>query len=214
MTTSLGPDGIVDGLICCLDPSNPKSYPGSGTRLFDLSGNGNHGTLTNGPTWSAVNQGVIVLDGTNDFIDVPINLSTSDYTVMGAARFVTVTGRTFSAKNNNWLMGHWNGTTENYYAEGWVSAAGAGTGAADTNWRFYAATSEYTIDTWAFYVNGSLRVRNSSGVSGPNGFAIGSYAGTSEFSYSHIGLFLVYNRSLSTDEIGQVFRSIKSRFTL
>jgi hypothetical protein len=39
-----------------------------------------------------------------DFIDIPINLTSTNYTVIGAARYVTVGGRTFSGKNNNWLI--------------------------------------------------------------------------------------------------------------
>lgn len=213
MAVSNGPDGNIRGLICALDPSNRKSYPGSGSILYDLSGNGNHGTLTNGPTWSAANQGVIVLDGTNDYIDVPINLSTSNYTVMGAARYLVASGRTFSAKNNNWLMGHWSTQTENHYAESWVTSPNAGP--SDTNWRFYASTGNYSGDLWSLYVNGAGRTVNSTaGVNGPNGFAIGSYGGASEFSNSHIGVFLVYNRVLSQAEIVAVFNSLKARYSL
>lgn len=213
MAVSNGPDGIIDGLICVLDPSNPKSYPGSGTKLYDLTGNGNHGTLTNGPAWSSANQGVIVLDGTNDYIDVPINLSTSNYTVIGAARYLVASGRTFSAKNNNWLMGHWSTQTENYYAQNWVTAPNAGP--SDTNWRFYAATGNYSGDLWSLYVNGvGTTVNSTAGTNGPNGFAIGSYGGTGEFSNSHIGVFMVYNRVLTQNEISTSFRSLRSRYSL
>lgn len=41
-----GPEINDSGLILHLDASNPKSYPGSGTTWFDLSGNGNHSTLS------------------------------------------------------------------------------------------------------------------------------------------------------------------------
>lgn len=213
MSVANGPDGIIDGLICVLDPSNPKSYPGSGTKLYDLTGNGNHGTLTNGPTWSSANQGVIVLDGTNDYIDVPINLSTSNYTVIGAARYLVASGRTFSAKNNNWLMGHWSTQTENYYAQNWVTSPNAGP--SDTNWRFYAATGNYSGDLWSLYVNGvGTTVNSTAGTNGPNGFAIGSVGGTGEFSNSHIGLFMVYNRVLTANEVAGIFTGLRPRYSL
>ena len=47
-----GPNIITDGLVLAVDASNFKSYPGTGTLLNDLSGNGAIGTLTNGPVWS------------------------------------------------------------------------------------------------------------------------------------------------------------------
>jgi len=211
MGIAYNPRIVTDGLVLSLDAANTKSYPGSGTTWTDLSGNGNNGTLVNGPTYSGSNGGVIVLDGVNDYIDIPINLSTSNYTIMGAARYVTVGGRTFSAKNNNWLMGHWGGTTENYFAEGWVSSVGAG--AADTNWRIYAATGNYAGDSWAMYVNGQLSTGpNNGGGAGPNGFAVGSVFGSGEFSNSHISNLIVYNRVLTAAEIQQNFNALRSRY--
>ena len=52
-------EGIVtDGLKLWLDASNPASYPGSGTTWFDLSGNGNNGTMMGGvtPLSNAINR--------------------------------------------------------------------------------------------------------------------------------------------------------------
>jgi len=57
------------GPVLCLDAGSRISYPGSGTTWTDLSGNGNTGTLTNGPTYSSANSGSIVFDGVNDYVD-------------------------------------------------------------------------------------------------------------------------------------------------
>jgi hypothetical protein len=40
-----------------------------GSTLIDLSGLGNTGTLTNGPTYSSANAGSIAFDGTNDYVN-------------------------------------------------------------------------------------------------------------------------------------------------
>jgi hypothetical protein len=201
----------MNGLTNYFDASNIKSYPGSGTTWYNLIPGGVNGTLTNGPTYSSANGGVIALDGVNDYIYIPLNLSTSNYTIMGAARYVVVGGRTFSALSNNWLMGHWSVSTENYYAEGWVSSVQAG--ASDTNWRIYAATGDYSGDSWSMYVNGVLNVSpNSNGSAGPNGFAIGSIGGGGEFSNSHISNLLVYNRVLTATEVSQNFNALRGRY--
>jgi hypothetical protein len=42
-----GPDIITDGLVLHLDAANRKSYPGSGSTWYDLSGGDNHCTLNN-----------------------------------------------------------------------------------------------------------------------------------------------------------------------
>ena len=108
-------------------------------------------------------------------------------------------------------MGHWSTSTQNHYAEGWVSDVQSGP--SDTNWRIYAATGNQPTDSWAFYVNGTLSVGpNASGSNGPNGFAIGSYAGSGEFSNSHISNLIVYNRVLSAAEIQQNFTALRGRY--
>ncbi len=63
-----GPNIITDGLVLHLDAANTKSYPGSGNTWFDLSGNGNDGTLVNGVTRSNNNSGVMDFDGSDDYI--------------------------------------------------------------------------------------------------------------------------------------------------
>lgn len=203
---------VTNGLVLHLDAGIPESYPKSGTTWFDLSGNGNNGTFVNGPTYSSDNGGVIVLDGIDDYIDISLNLTNTTYTVMGAARYVVAGGRTFSGQNNNWLMGHWNGSTQNHFANGWVSDVGAGP--SDTNWRLYAATGNYSADSWAFYINGALNAGpNSAGSNGPNGFSIGRHApSNSEYSNSHISFLICYNRVLSATEITQNFNAQRARF--
>jgi len=66
---------ITNGLKLYYDISNPLSYAGSGTTLNDLSGNGNTGTLLNGAAYSSTNGGICVLDGINDYINIPHSTS-------------------------------------------------------------------------------------------------------------------------------------------
>jgi hypothetical protein len=47
------PSAVTSGLVLALDAGNTKSYPNTGTVWTDLSGNGNTGTLTNGPTFNS-----------------------------------------------------------------------------------------------------------------------------------------------------------------
>jgi hypothetical protein len=68
MAASLGPSINEEGLVLALDAADRNSYIGSGTSWKDLSGNSYNGTLTNGPTFSAANGGVIVFDGVDDYV--------------------------------------------------------------------------------------------------------------------------------------------------
>jgi hypothetical protein len=73
MGIARGPKIVTSGLVLALDAADKLSYRGTGTTWRDLSGNNNTGTLTNGPTFSAGNQGSIAFDGTNDYVNVPYN---------------------------------------------------------------------------------------------------------------------------------------------
>jgi hypothetical protein len=47
------------GAFAIYDFGNPSSYSGTGTTVFDVSGNSNDGTLVNSPTFSSTNGGIM-----------------------------------------------------------------------------------------------------------------------------------------------------------
>jgi uncharacterized delta-60 repeat protein len=115
MALSHSPSIITQNLSLCLDAANPKSYPGSGTTWTDLSGNGNTGTLTNGPTFDSDNLGSLSFDGVDDYSTLTSNYTLSagwtlsfwgnpifDSTVFVNTVFYSAsTPRTFSLFNNS-----------------------------------------------------------------------------------------------------------------
>lgn len=68
MTTLSGNRKIIaDGLVWVVDPNNPRSYPGSGTTLFDMSvDTPKDGTMVNGVGHDGKS---LVLDGIDDHVD-------------------------------------------------------------------------------------------------------------------------------------------------
>jgi len=67
MACSAGPNVVQDGIALSVDTGNTKSYPESGTTLFDQI-ESNDMTLYNGPTFSPQYNGFLTLDGSNDTI--------------------------------------------------------------------------------------------------------------------------------------------------
>jgi len=61
---------------CYIDAGFYESYPRTGTTWYDISGNSNNATLTNGPTWVDEAGGAFYFDGVDDYCD--IGLSTAD----------------------------------------------------------------------------------------------------------------------------------------
>ena len=104
------------------------------------------GTLLNGVGYNQTNGGVLTFDGVDDYvISYNPNLSTTTSTVMGAARYSgAIRGRMINSTDVNWLMGHHNTTTENYYAEGTIIL---GNGPSDTNWRIVTALGDVSGDS-------------------------------------------------------------------
>jgi hypothetical protein len=76
---------VTNGLIFNIDASNSNSYSGAGNTIYDLSGSGITGALTNGPTYTFVNNGSIVYDGTNDYINITdtnlLTFGTNSFTI-------------------------------------------------------------------------------------------------------------------------------------
>jgi hypothetical protein len=213
--TPAGP--VTNGLLLYWDAGNLDSYPGTGTTIYDLSGNGNNGTLVNGVGYNQTNGGVLTFDGVDDYgISYNPNLTTTNNTVMGAARYSGATrGRMINATDNNWLIGCWSNSTENYYALGWVSPVG--NGPSDTNWRIVTALGDLSTDSYTSYMNNNLSAGpNGAGSQGPDGISIGAqtFGGTSEFSTGQFSFVLVYNRVLTAAEMTQNYNYFKGRFGL
>ena len=217
------PKIVTNGLVLALDAANNKSYPGSGTTWTDLSGNGNNGTLTNGPTFSAVNGGCIVFDGVDDYVDVSdaSTLNSNTQTINIWYNATTLPGRsaTIICKHNtvNSTNGYniFAGNSAQIKPSTGSTDIGTGGGVVST-WYFLTLT--FTINSSAtFYINA---VNNASAAIG--NFTMSSNSlriGRSPDSFwsvftGKIAYVNIYNRILSQTEILQSYNSTKSRFGL
>jgi hypothetical protein len=201
-----------DNLQVYLDAGLSQSYPGSGSTWFDLSGNNNNMSLTNSPTFSSSRGGVLQFNGSNQYGSLSLNYSTTTYTIIAASRYSGATrGRVISSLTNNWLLGHWSSSANNYYAEGWVY--GPYSDQNDESWRIYAATENYSSDQRSFYINNSAVVTNSTaGSQGFNGLSVGRSGSNTEYSTCEVSFILVYNKILSQEELSQNFNALRGRF--
>jgi hypothetical protein len=177
---------------------------------YDSTGNGYNGILS--PKYPTKIGNVFQFNGSNNMQIPNVNLTSGSYTIITVARYSGATrGRMITSIYNNWLLGHWAGTTENYYAEGWVSNVSSGAG--DTTWRVLAATGNTATDIWQIYVNGILTFSNNAGSAGPNGLGICSYNfALNELSTGECAYLAGYNRVLTADEIKDATFSLRTKF--
>ena len=217
---------VTSGLVLYMDVTDPACYPGTGTSVFNLvAGYPITGSLVNSPTYK---DNYLQFNGTNQYFQIPVNsgtnytllFTTGSSTVMGAARYADTSGngRIISVSNiqtSIWLLGHYNNTTENFYAEGTIAL---NAGPNDTNWRIYAGTHNVPGDVYNLYVNGTLNTGPSAGgARGPAGFEIGvsNNNGTrTEWSSGSLAFIMLYNRVLSASEITQNYDALKSKVGL
>jgi hypothetical protein len=215
MSVYSGPEISNDGLVMYVDASNTKSYPGSGSNWYDLTGNGHHITLGSEvtPAFDVASRVLNFPKTANGFgRNTTLNLASSNYTVISFVRknVVADNGRTITAYNNNWLLGHHDTSYGDYYAEGWVNDTGSPS--SDTTWRMFAGTGNIAGDIYQLYINGNLIVQNSAGSQGPNGWNLNNQY--DQYSNCQISTLICYNRVLSAAEIQQNFNAHRGRFNI
>ena len=230
MPSKGGPNIITDGLVFAVDAADANSYPGSGTTWKDWSGNGNDGTLVNGPTFDGES---IVFDGTNDYAD----FGTSSNTLITSTLSIESWFKLNTNYSGNWriIAGRAETTKETYDLR--VSAIyntivflfrdNAGYYQANTGvqtigeWLHVVGTFNGDTKEGKVYLNSTLKdtilsvnptLNNTS-----NFFTIGGRYSSSQwrdFINADIPLVRVYNRALSASEITQNYNALKSRFNL
>jgi hypothetical protein len=202
-----------------LDAGNAASYPGSGTAWTDLSGSGNNGTLTNGPTYSAADGGQIVFDGTNDFV------------ACGNAASLQTTSVTlevwFKSPNTNTGVRYLFGKEQAHgliteakilcaVDEGAVIRRSTGVDVCDNTWRqVVLATSGTGSNNSMVYINNSLVLTTTTSVlSQALGVTIGATSGGLFPSIQNVAIARFYNRAISASEVTQNFNTNRARFGL
>ena len=97
MSAHAGPKAVTNGLVLELDAGNTKSYPGTGTTWFDLSGNGYHGTLVSSPSFAASNGGAFTFNGSSNYATLPyaglLNLGNA-FTIQATIKLPDITNIT------------------------------------------------------------------------------------------------------------------------
>ena len=218
------PKIVTNGLVLNLDAGQQNSYPGSGTTWTDLSGNGNNGTLVNGPTYSSANYGSIAFDGSNDYVFLNFANPFAETVIVWAKSATT-----------NWNQYGWLSSSRR--PNGHIIHPDQGT--KDVNFYTLSAGSSYTVvgiarpsditvpHMYAYTTNGSnehkvyldallvntdtTSISRATGLS-PQNYEIGKDDGTGRFGQGNIYAVQRYNRALTAAEISQNFNALRSRY--
>jgi len=214
---------VTDGLRFNLDAGNSASYSGTGPTWNDLSGNGNHGTLSGAtlPTYSSDNGGCFVFNGSNSNVNLnknatAIGIYDNSYTAdawvyptdLGGDRGMF--GDEVAAVRQGLHLIFRGGTIhQGHYS----SDANIGSVTAN-NWWHIVFTFDKATGATKMYKNG---------VDQGNSGTIQSYIGTSSIhlgqGFGNTGFFQgkgavykMYNRVLSSTEVTANYNALKNRF--
>ena len=218
---------VQQGLVLNLDAGNPYSYAGSGTTWYDVSGNNYSGSLTNGPVYNTTNGGVIVFDGSNDYVvssNFTPNFSTK--TLSGWVKLSSISqqgGGLITLQSIDGLV--FDSIVYNETGQGWGFGSN---GFSRTGWSnvLETSTSEW-VNITATYENSNYRLyRNGTLIQTLTSFGALNFNFNSnvQLGYRHLGSSgylaatisqgFVYNRTLSAAEVLQNYNATKGRFGL
>jgi hypothetical protein len=225
----ISPENIVtNGLVLNIDPSKSNSYSGFGNTIYDLSGFGSTGTLTNGPTFSGINGGSIFFDGTNDSINISRSNALTSATSLTVQFWVyLLQGANTCVRNSDiaWLFEfgtNANNAPASTYPQFFLNTSNGqafiyGNSAIGTSvWK--NCTGTYTAGSIKMYIDGAL-FATSTASSGngniiySNGYLNLGYIDGETFN-GNIAQVQIYNRALTQQEVLQNYNATKSRFGL
>jgi hypothetical protein len=225
MSISYNSSIVTNGLVLCLDAGSPRSYPGTGTNWFDVSGNNNTGALTNGPAYTNIGaNSYFTFDGVNDYSLSP-GLQTFGnnmtweawvYCTQNLTTYNMFMGRylpyfSFYAGSTLYFSNLIAGTQQTIYTASNLSL---------NTWYMATFTTSFdgTNTTMKIFTNGAETATGTySGSQGnyPYGFMVGdgNNAGSSWYPFpGRIGAVKVYNRTLTAGEITQNFNALRGRY--
>jgi len=226
---------VVDSsLMVWLDAGQPSSYSGSGATWTDLSGNGKNYTLSNGPTFNSGAKSTT--GGTLTFTTASSQYATSASSLFNSTTYNTVTmsiwvyptssGNIIQIDGQAALATGYHASAIEITAAGVISF-GLWTGSAVTT----IATSTQSLNAWYNLVityNGTTATAYVNGASvgssnitwsapGTNTFmalmaADSTGMGTNAYTSGNLGAFMVYNRSLTVDEVTSNYNALRRRY--
>ena len=222
MATLYSPKIVTDGLILCLDASNPKSYPGTGTTWYDLSGRDAHGTLNGTVTYNSLGYMNFATMSDSNYISSTVSQYYVDMTMVmypdfsyfapsfGIIGLIATTAPSSNGDkslrvNSPGAGNAWNFTNKNPDdTNGWANGATtyyingvAGPSTFSNGWNVFGG---YRTNQSAFPANFSYFL-------GSGGYGGRGYQGK-------IAAVYMYNRQLTAADHLQNYNATKARFGL
>lgn len=225
MSVNYNPVTPTDGLVLCIDPSNPRCYPGSGTTVFDLSGNNNNGTLTNGASVVNTRGGrALDFDGIDDYVSVANKIpTTGEFTLSAFIKTSQVSeGNLFS--NNNSQSGRFDLKATSLsggiyvpllFINGSPNVLMYATTAINDGNFHHVSVTRNAVNLFAIYVDGKQEntTTNSVSIDTTTNYRIAARPADNTQNFNgQLDDIRIYSRALTPAEIRQLFESKRGKY--
>jgi len=232
MANLYGPRIVTDGLVLHLDAGNRKSYPGSGTTWFDMSGNGNNGTNSN-MTYVNDVQGAFSFNNSSSVSTIPNSSSLNPTTGLTIEAWVKFDGNDSDFifekgdVNTQYSLFSHGGSLNDLRFRTYHGGYGSHTdlsvnkttvGISTGNW--YHCVGSWDGSLKKIFVNGALKGQQSgitaNLVTRTTGAAVGRFGGTSTGYYfgGDIAKVAIYSIGLNNSQVLNNYNALKGRFGL
>lgn len=213
---------VNTGLQFLVDAGSQKSYVGTGTTWKDLSGNGNHTTLINAPTYT---NPYFTFNGTNQFANVASSIfnrtNGTELTLVcwinptnSSGNYQYIIANRADGGNWNWMLFQHPDFTLSFHGLTQFKTTYIPT---PNVWQQVTVTVDASGNC-LMYINGVLTVTTTGytyGIATTSSYlGIGAEPYSSEFFNGKISQVGVYSRVLSVDQIRQNYNAMKGRFGL
>ena len=218
-----GANVVTDGLVLALDAANPKSYVSGSTSWFDLSGNGNSGSLVNSPVYSGSNNGYISTNGTNNYISIKNstlwNFTTTSTLIIWCNPQNTSGGDIIIYQKGGWIGWIIQSDGGIYYSgQSGANDFGGSYNMVHNSWQQLVFTVNRETSKYILYKNGLFLNEypiTQPAITGNFPMYIGARGLIpDQFGAVSVSTLQFYNRALSATEILQNYNATKARFGL
>jgi hypothetical protein len=242
MSFHYSPNIVTEGLILYVDAANYKSLVSGDTTWNDITKTGDDGTLVNGPIFNSTNNGSILFDGVDDYINfselTPANtLNTFSFGIWFSPAITITSGslatfsmlmesqdqRFTSTRPDNYIYFLTNGELVFATFTPTNNLVSLQTTWNSDEWYQVFCTYEPITGEKKLFINGELE-NSVTGVTGNyfntfTHFGLGAYNESTIFSPTNafngnISNFMVYDKTLSEQEVLQNYNTLKSRYGL
>lgn len=217
MSVAYNPGLVTSGLEVYLDAGNPRSYPGTGTTMNDLSGNSRHATVNGSPTFTNY---YFTCTGDTTYISFPsagLDPGVGNFTYSIWVRFAALDSVDTLIEHGSWtdsLLFRFSTNVMQVYAEGLLIGTISWTPSTAVWYNVVFVRESFVT---SMYVNGvltgtPLAMSTNIVIANANVFLMRSQHTTGQSTSGDFSAFSKYSTALTVEQVRQNFNALRGRF--